>query len=90
MTEQRSLADFLPKTLDHIAGKTVTIQDCAFFQGMNGPYSIFRVVTPEGEILRMRTSSQIVVSALQEASDTEAFPLSATFVKQGRAWTVQA
>lgn len=90
MTEQRTLADFLPKTLDSVNTQRITVQDVAFFQGMNGPYAIFRVLTADGEILRLRSSSQIVVSALQEASDADAFPLTATFVKAGRAWTVQA
>lgn len=89
MTEKRSLSEFLPKTLDAVAGKPVTIQDVAFFTGLNGPYAIFRVVTPEGEILRVRSSSQIVVSALQEAAEAEALPLTATFARNGRAWTVQ-
>jgi len=82
-------AEGLPLRLDNIEGQEVTIESVRWNTGNFGPYAVMTLEMPNGEEADVMTSAMLVIDALQNAEDADAFPCQATFKRNGRTWIIE-
>jgi len=79
----------VPNSLDVILGDALTVESVEFRNGDYGEYAVMDVTVETGEILRIQTGAMLILDALHNAAVADAFPLEATFVKEGRLYLVK-
>jgi len=72
-----------------VAGKPVTIEAADFTKGQYGEIVVIRIKDAKGKLGSIVTGSVLIKSALEDAKKQNAFPIDATFVKNGRMWDVE-
>ncbi len=77
------------KSLDTILNAEVTVKDFRLTKGQFGNYAFIDIVTANGEPMTVTTGGIYVMDALVHAKEEEAFPLKATFKKEGRSYIVE-
>lgn len=90
MKKAFTLADFMPKKLEQLAEKPLTILSFVTFEGSLCTMALVRYRDSDGEERSFTTGGKFVLEALSAADKANAFPLDAKFVKQGKAWTIVA
>ncbi len=93
---QRRLTDFASDTvpaerhrLEEIADVEVIIQSAWIGNTPMGTFAAMEVILPTGEIMTFVTTGYLVVYAINNAIQAEAFPLPVTFTRTGRAWNIK-
>lgn len=89
----RSLKEFteqnrLSLRLSDIENESVIIKDVTIADSQYGEYAIMNIERSDKSNASVITSAFYVMEALKRAKDANAYPVTATFKKNGRAWVV--
>lgn len=79
----------VPQNLDLILNDPVTVESVEFRNGDYGEYAVLDAVMNTGEVVRVQTGAMLIMDALRNAQAAGAFPVEATFTKEGRLYLVK-
>lgn len=75
--------------LDDVQDTEITINEVKFNMTQYGELAVMEVEIPDHGSELVGTFAMLVVDALKNAKEANAFPLEARFVKDGRIWRIE-
>lgn len=73
-------------TIDQVEGEDLTIDSYVTAKGSFGLYAIMHVTRADGSKVSVSTGASLIMKALKEAKDVNAFPIQAQFARRNKTW----